>query len=998
MHNAGSLPAVGLIFALASSHTATAGQADRSNCRIVREGDAVEISSPFFAYRLTTGSGLRAEAWENRLTGRKVSLGNGPELEVDIGLPSGAVTTVQWLPSATQLKSDTAGEAIFELRAEEPKLAATVRYVWDADRPVLRKFVEIRNDGNRELNRLLNVRLGEYGPSAGATLVTAGRGFPAYIADEFFLSLAHPAGFADVKDGKVVLRQYPGTLLTAGQKFQCMEAVYGVAPSGGGRDSFIHYVRSRMRRVLRGHDKPYAILESFGGQPSGDFWVTEAYVLEHLAKVAQGLREGAPPFDFYCTEFWHDAGGDLTTFHPKCFPNGYQRMRDEILKLGMRPGLWIDSGGLPQWTIADNPAIRGCFTKGDGKGEICRASEPINTLYKKAFIHHVRENKVGLLKFDNMGPSCQQPCCDNPAHAHLPGPLYSVEAIHNAIIDFFRELDTACPDVFIVLYWGYRGPWWLEYGDIQFDTYFASGTHIEAASPTEFPTAYARDSVTQRLDQAHFRMLDTPWLGKDSLGIWLSDWPWNSCIGKARWQEGLIMDLCRGNLLAQIWTDTNWLTPAERRQLADFVALLKANPDCFGNSRFILGNPWKSEPYGYSCSNGKRAFLAIHNACLEDRVVTLPLGAACGLPDKGSWDIYRWYPKPGRLKWTQSSAGVDKQIALRPFEVVLLEVVPNREGPSLKRAFDEAPMATAFAEPSRRLDMQVSLEAKETDSSRQWHALKPALASAGKARLTVRDDDSVLAGGDNADGDVYTVTAHTDLRSLTAVMIEALTDDSLPSHGPGRAENGNFALTGFRVLAAPSEQPDKAKEIRFRAATADYSQTSHGGWPVAAAIDSSTSSGWSIHPEVGSSHAAVFEFEKPIDLTGATVLTFKLVQGERGHSLGRFRLSVSTAESPSLPASYMPSELVATAELSASRSDRLLLFVGDRAMEAPRAVLSGQSLRIEPVWSDKAFYACPWRAWRAEIGPDQSIRRLDVRTEMRRTQPAPQFEAYVLPK
>ena len=49
-------------------------------------------------------------------------------------------------------------------------------------------------------------------------------------------------------------------------------------------------LRSRMRRVPRGRDKPYAILGSFGGEPNGDFWVAESYRLEHLARVAQGLR------------------------------------------------------------------------------------------------------------------------------------------------------------------------------------------------------------------------------------------------------------------------------------------------------------------------------------------------------------------------------------------------------------------------------------------------------------------------------------------------------------------------------------------------------------------------------------------------------------------------------------------------------------------------------------------------------------------------------------
>lgn len=988
------LTTIALIFALAPSVQAMARQVEDSSCRAVRRGDIVELCSPSFVFRLTTSNGLRAESWENRLTGRLIPLGNRPELSVDVGLPSEAVAGVQWLPAVAQPESDLQGEAVFELRAEEPGLSATVRYVWDADQPVLRKLTEIRNESKRELNRLLNICLGEYAPPAGTGLTNAGRGFPAYIDGEFFVSLAHPAGFAEVKDETVALRHYPGIRLAPGQKFQCMEAVYGVAPSRGVQEGFVRHVGRRMRRVLRGHDRPYAILESFGGQPGGDFWTREDYLLDHLAKVAQGLRAGGPAFDFYCTEFWHDPAGDLTTFHPRNFPGGYGKVRDEILRLGMRPGLWIDSGGVPAWTIGSNPAVRGCFTRGDGQGEICRASEPINTMYKKAFIRHIRENKVGLLKFDNLGPACRFPCCENPAHAHLPGPLYSVEAIHNAIIDFLRELDAADPDVFLMLYWGYRSPWWLEHAD----TYFENGAHIEAASPAEFPAPHARDSVTQRLDQVQSLILDTPWLGKDSLGLWLSDWPWNSCIGKSRWQEGFIMDLCRGSLLAQVWTDANWLTPAERRQLADFIALLRARPDCFGSSRLILGDPWKPEPYGYACGNGRRAFLAVHNACLEDRLVTLPIGRSCGLSGDGPWDIYRWYPHPARLKNSEDSPGPERHIALRPFEVVFLEVVPGGEEPSLGRTFDDAAFVTNFAESSRRLDLQVALKTRHEDDARPWHVLRPVSASAGKAELKILDDGSVLAGGENADGDIYTITADAELQSLGAVMLEALTDDSLPLRGPGRAINGNFTLTDLRVLVAPAGRPDEPKEIRFQAARTDFSQSTAGGWPAAAAIDGDATSGWSIHPRIGAAHAAIFELDTPIDMAGPVHLTFILVQGDRGHALGRFRLSVSTTKSPEFPAAFVPGELTARTQLTTSQSHGLLLLIGGRAMEQPRAMLADRILRLDPVWSDDAYWPCPWRAWRAQIDPGQTVRRLEITVETHPSSSPPSLEACLLPR
>src|SRR5512142_2068952 len=98
---------------------------------------------------------------------------------------------------------------------------------------------------------------------------------------------------------------------------------------------------------------------------------------------------------------------------------------------------------------------------------------------------------------------------------------------------------------------------------------FDSGIGIEAATPTSHSAPYVRDSVTQKLDQSQWHSCDVPPLGKDSLGVWLSNWAWNGSVGKEHWQEGFVMDICRGSLLPQIWADNDWLSPPEWKQLAD---------------------------------------------------------------------------------------------------------------------------------------------------------------------------------------------------------------------------------------------------------------------------------------------------------------------------------------------------------------------------------------------------------------------------------------------
>ncbi len=67
-------------------------------------------------------------------------------------------------------------------------------------------------------------------------------------------------------------------------------------------------------------------------------------------------------------------------------------------------------------------------------------------------------------------------------------------------------------------------------------------------------------------------------------------------------------------------------------------------------------------------------------------------------------------------------------------------------------------------------------------------------------------DGAVVASGRN-DKVRYDLTAQTELTQITGIRIEALADEKLPKRGPGRADDGNFVLTEFEVLASPLPDP-----------------------------------------------------------------------------------------------------------------------------------------------------------------------------------------------
>ncbi len=862
------------------------------------------------------------------------------------------------------------GKLEVDLESESGDVAVVVTYKWNATEPVLHKFIEVRNQAPQE-RRLMNVRLGDY--QTDGTVSDGEQGFPVYLGDDCFMSVAHPSGWAIGQDGHVLLRQYPGKMLAPGERFQCMEVVLGAAKAGEARATFLDHVRGRSRRVLRGHDKPYAIYDTFGaneinGKETEEFLLNEKYVLEMLDKLGRGQSEAGYQFDYCNTHFWVDHNGDLERFDPVRFPNGFTNIKSKLDELGIKPGLWIDSSWA-DWSIGGNPVVHCDLTHDPayedslyGNATLCRASDPIRTMYSTAFAYHIRQEGVRLIKTDNLHAICY-----NPNHKHLPG-VYSTEAIQSAVLQTLRDWDAANSNVFFMLYWGYRSPWWLLDGD----TIFESGLAMEAASPGPTPTLYARDGVTVGLDQGQWWREDVPPLGKDSLGVWLSDWGWNSRIGKERWQEGMVMDLCRGSMLAQIWTDYDWLSVPERKQLADFIALLKAQPKCFANPRFIFGNPWKREPYGYCCTDGQRAFLALNNCTWSDATLPLELNSKWGLPDGVHWDIYRWYPDPARLQ------GETNAIALRPFEIVLLEVVPAGQPPTLQREFTARPMPDRFAESSTPIPLTISFQgAVAAPEPSPWRALKPVSAvSASGAVLTPQPDLSLLASGRNVTPDTYTITAETDLTNITAFRLEVLPDASLPAGGPGRAYNGNFVLSEFSVHAGPLAEASPLTPVALQNAVADFSQESYGGWPVAAALDGDPATGWSVDPEEGVGHEAIFEAREPLRFAGGAKLAFTLEQvTPEQHTLGRFRLSATGAKPPLKVATGGRGELLLKGVLPASRHGGMLVVT-----DAGRRIdLIGSEIAGMETPRSKPPRDAEWQVWRMAVAPSATEAGFELR-------------------
>lgn len=192
-------------------------------------------------------------------------------------------------------------------------------------------------------------------------------------------------------------------------------------------------------------------------------------------------------------------------------------------------------------------------------------------------------------------------------------------------------------------------------------------------------------------------------------------------------------------------------------------------------------------------------------------------------------------------------------------------------------------------------------EATAVSAQTPWTALTlKDLKTTTGAKLALESDLSVFASGPNNRQGNYTASAEIDLQGITGLKLELLADDRLPSRGPGRAPNGNFVLSELTVEAGPKGKPNERKKRELQNAQADYSQESY---PVATAIDGkapNSGNGWATHPQTGVNRVATFEFKEPLNFEGGVALAFNLDQqySSRDHTIGRFRISVTTAAAP----------------------------------------------------------------------------------------------------
>jgi len=174
------------------------------------------------------------------------------------------------------------------------------------------------------------------------------------------------------------------------------------------------------------------------------------------------------------------------------------------------------------------------------------------------------------------------------------------------------------------------------------------------------------------------------------------------------------------------------------------------------------------------------------------------------------------------------------------------------------------------------------------------------LKSSGGTTLTEDESDhSIVASGPSPPEDTYEIRVSLSPGKYTSIRLEALparkSDGAATAGSVGRSpKDPNFVVSEFTVRF----DSEDAASIGLANARSGFAQD---GWPVTAAIDGDTKTGWAVSPRKEERHVAIFDFSSPLEIAEQTNLVVSISQNYGGSlTLARCRVSVSCQDPKSL--------------------------------------------------------------------------------------------------
>ncbi|HUC85031.1 MAG TPA: hypothetical protein VL970_07560 [Candidatus Acidoferrales bacterium] len=560
-------------------------------------------------------------------------------------------------PGASRLAERLAGQ---QLTAELAGPEGNLRVTWhailrDGSRYLRQQFVFHADQTEVPLNGITLLDT----PLIGAHATGTVDGCPV-MTETVFFGIEHPLSINRGEMGYVRCFLPRGAPLAAGESYAA-SLVIGFVPAGQARRGFLLGYLERERA------HPYRPFLHYNSWYDLGYFnkYNEAGALNVINAFGQELavKRGVKLDSFLFDDGW-DNDATLWQFDRTNFPNGFAPIRDAAAKYGAAPGIWLSPwGGYGQ---PHEERIR--FGRAQGyeirDGNFSLAGPKYYDRFRALCVQVITNYGINQFKFDGIG--------ENTGTGGG-----GAQRDFDAMLRLIGELRALKPDLYINQTTGtWPSPFWLLYADSIWrggeDHSFVPGDAPQRERWISYKDNDVFDEVVSRSDL----------------------YPLNSLmlhgIIYARKAEGLNYDtnnifksevramFGNGTQLQEMYITPSLLTPQNWDTLAEAAKWSRANSDTLVDTHWVGGRPADGEVYGWAAWSPKKGILTLRNPAARVQTINIDPAKVFELPNGAPRRYSITNPfKDQTVEVTALRAGEEAKFKLRPFEVLVVEALPD---------------------------------------------------------------------------------------------------------------------------------------------------------------------------------------------------------------------------------------------------------------------------------------------------------------------------------
>ncbi|KAB2644411.1 MAG: DUF1553 domain-containing protein [Verrucomicrobia bacterium] len=251
-----------------------------------------------------------------------------------------------------------------------------------------------------------------------------------------------------------------------------------------------------------------------------------------------------------------------------------------------------------------------------------------------------------------------------------------------------------------------------------------------------------------------------------------------------------------------------------------------------------------------------------------------------------------------------------------------------------------------------RTEWEAAVLALDKGGEVAWKVQSPLSATTSNgATLTNGSDNLILAGGKNPDNETYTITFQPGAGAWRGLRLHIFTDEQYAGNRVARGGTG-FIVTEAEVLAGNTESPSAVKLAHV------VTSSEAEGFPALAMLDGRRETGWGNPIGHSSEQQAAFHFAEPLVAASDTVVTVRLRHDhdQRKVTIGKFRLSLTAVEKPSLRAPVPEDVLKALRVEAEKRNDKQQQTIA-RHYRAIAPELTGNTRQLARFQAERSLLA-----------------------------------------